>query len=236
LPRNRHSGNPVPREANTILRRQFAAVAAASLLLGGPSHATVVPLGMVTHAERAHVGEAAATAGSTIYEGDRLSTDEGGILRVTIPTLTLQLNARTTLVVLGPARPEGDIEARLASGTLVFSAAQTGNVVVTANDALIRRAANVPTTAQIRVVNRRELRIYAQRGALEFSYHGESEGIAEGKAYRVLLDPSEKEAVALESEPRDKTPARVHYKFLFSVIGIAAGGCDSGAETRTGEP
>jgi hypothetical protein len=178
---------------------------------------------MVTHAERAHVGEAAATAGSTIYEGDRLSTDEGGILRVTIPALTLQLNAQTTLVVLGPARPEGDIEARLASGTLVFSAAQTGNIVVTANDALIRRAANVPTTAQIRVVNRRELRIYAQRGALEFSYHGESEGIAEGKAYRVLLDPSEKEAVALESEPRDKTPARVHYRFLFSVIGIAAG-------------
>jgi hypothetical protein len=58
---------------------------------------------------------------------------------------------------------------------------------------------------------------------LEFSYHGESQGIAEGKAYRVLLDPSEKEAVALESEPRDKTPARVHYKFLFTVIGIAAG-------------
>ncbi len=179
---------------------------------------------MVTHAERAHVGEAAATAGSTIYEGDRLSTDEGGTLRMTIPALTLHLNEQTTLVVRSLASPGGDIEARLASGTLVFSAARTGNVVVAANDALIRRAASVPTTAHIRVVNPQELRIYAQRGALEFSYHGESEVIAEGTAYRVLLDPSEKEVAAVsESEEAKKKRRRRHTKFLLLMIGIAAG-------------
>jgi hypothetical protein len=53
---------------------------------------------------------------------------------------------------------------------------------------------------------------------LEFFYHGESDVIAEGAAYRVLLDPSEKEVAALESEP-----AKVHYKFLLIVIGTAAG-------------
>jgi hypothetical protein len=54
-------------------------------------------------------------------------------------------------------------------------------------------------------------------------YHGESEAIAEGAAYRVLLDPSEKEAAAAESDPDNRKPAKVHPKFLLMAIGIAAG-------------
>ena len=222
MPRNRRSGYPVPREANTVLRRQSAVVAAASLLVVGPSPAKVVPLGMVTHAERAHVGEAAASVGSTIYDGDRLSTEAGGVLRISGPYLTLQLDAQSILTLRRPASKEGSAEADLACGTLVLSAARNGSVSVVADDALIRPAANA-ALAHIRVVNPKELRIYAQRGALEFSYHGESKVVAEGAAYRVLLDPSEKEAVALESEPANQKPPMVHHKFLLIAIGIAAG-------------
>ncbi len=177
LPRNRRSGNPVPREANTVLRRQSAVVAAASLLVVGPSPAKVAPLGMVTHAERAHVGEAAASIGSTIYDGDRLSTEAGGVLRISGPFLTLQLDAQSILTLRRPASKEGSVEADLACGTLVLSAAR----------------------------------------------NGESKVVAEGAAYRVLLDPSEKEAVALESEPANQKPPMVHHKFLLIAIGIAAG-------------
>jgi hypothetical protein len=186
------------------------------LLVGGPPPAKVVPLGIVAHADRAHVGEAAASVGSTIYDGDQLSTEAGGVLRISGPTLTLQLDAQSILILRHPADGDDSIQADLACGTLVFSAAQNGSISVVANDALIRPATKVATLAHIRVVNSKELRIYAQRGALEFSYHGESEVIAEGAAYRVLLDPSEKEAAALKS-------AKVHYKFLLLVIGIAAG-------------
>jgi hypothetical protein len=163
------------------------------------------------------------SAGSTIYDVDRLSTDEGATLRIKFPALTLQVNAQTTLTIGNRESPEGNLEAQLASGTLVFSSAPTGNIVVAADDASIRPAANVATMTHIRVVNLKELRIYAQRGALEFSYHGERELIPEGAAYRVLLDPSEKEAAALESEPAYKKTADMHYKFLFVGIGIAAG-------------
>jgi hypothetical protein len=182
-----------------------------------------MPLGMVTHAERAHVGEAAASEGSTVFDGDQLSTEAGGALRITGPSLRLQLDAQSILTLRRPADAEDGLEADLASGTLVFSVAQNGSITVVANDALIRPAASAATLAHIRVVNLKELRIYAQRGALEFSYHGESEVIPEGAAYRVLLDPSEKEAVALESDPSNQKPARMHYKFLFIVIGIAVG-------------
>ncbi|HXN52198.1 MAG TPA: hypothetical protein VN943_09690 [Candidatus Acidoferrum sp.] len=186
--------------------------------------AKIAPLGMVTHAERAHVGEATASAGSTIYDGDRLSTEAGGELRISSAALTLQLNAQTILTVRHPASPEGNTTAELASGTLVFSAAPTGNIVVVANDALIRPAATAPTVAHIRVVNRKEVRIYAQRGALEFSYHGESEVIPEGAAYRILLDPSETvAAVNSESEQVKKKSPRRHPTFFLWAIGIAAG-------------
>jgi hypothetical protein len=178
---------------------------------------------MVTHAERAHVGEAAASVGSTIYDGDRLSTEAGGVLRISGPYLTLQLDAQSILTLRRPASKEGSVEADLACGTLVLSAARNGSVSVVADDALIRPAANAATLAHIRVVNPKELRIYAQRGALEFSYHGESKVVAEGAAYRVLLDPSEKEAVALESEAANQKPPMVHHKFLLIAIGIAAG-------------
>jgi len=179
---------------------------------------------MVTHAERAHVGEAAASAGSTVFDGDQLSTEAGGSLRITGPSLRLQLDAQSILTLRRPANAEDAMEADLASGTLVFSAARNGSVTVVANEASIQPADNAATVAHIRVVNPKELRIYAQRGALEFSYHGESELIAEGAAYRVLLDPSEKELAAFsDSEEAKKKIVKPHIKFLLLAIAIAAG-------------
>jgi hypothetical protein len=179
---------------------------------------------MVTHAERAHVGEAAASAGSTVFDGDQFSTEAGGALRITGSFLRLQLDAQSILTLRRPADAEDGVEADLASGTLVFSMARSGSIKVVANEASIQPAANAATVAHVRVVNPKELRIYAQRGGLEFSYHGESEVIAEGSAYRVLLDPSEKELAAFsDSEEARKKPGKPHTKFLLLVIAIAAG-------------
>jgi hypothetical protein len=170
------------------------------------------------------VGDAAASAGSTTFDGDQLSTEAGGALRITGPSLRLQLDARSFLTLRRPADAEDSVEGDLASGTLVFSAARNGSITVAANDAMTRPAATAATLAHIRVVNLKELRIYAQRGALEFSYHGESEVIPEGAAYRVLLDPSEKELAAFsDSEEVKKKAGKRHTKFLLLVIAIAAG-------------
>jgi hypothetical protein len=72
------------------------------------------------------------------------------------------------------------------------------------------------------LVNPKELRIYAQRGALEFSYHGESETVPEGRAYRVFLDPSDaKLAAASATDQAQKSPTTHHAKFLFVAIAVA---------------
>jgi len=225
------AGLPVPREAFTSLHRQLAAMFAASLLAGPSWSAAGEPLGLVTFAERAHVGEAVVSAGSTIYAGDRISTDSDGTLRVYIPALTLQLNEQTMLTIRPPDKDD-DFEADLAAGTLVFSAAQTGRIVVMANRAMIRPAASVPTIAQIRVVSPREVRVYAQRGPVEFFYRGESEVIAPGIACRMLLDPSAQEVAAQEvtmagescgATPDRKKPGHSRGTFLALAVGVGAG-------------
>jgi hypothetical protein len=171
------------------------------------------------HAERAHIGAADASAGSTIFEGDRLSTEVGGVLRITIPAVTLQLGGESS-VVLGHAGSEENTVAELAYGVSVFSAAPAGNIVVAANGALVRPAARAATIAHVQIVNRKELRIYAQRGALEFSYHRESQTIPEGN-YRVVLDPSEREVAELGSDPATKPSAKRHPTFILVAIAVA---------------
>lgn len=189
-------------------------------LLAVASPAKTASLGMVLHAERAHIGEADASVGCTILEGDRLSTDAGGILRITISALSLQLSGQSSLVVGRASGSEGIILAQLASGNLVFSAASAGSIVIAANQAHVRPAANAVTVTHVRLVNRNELRIYAQRGALQFSYHGESETIPEGKTYRVILDPSEREVAALASDPVTKPQAK--HRPAFILVPMAA--------------
>jgi hypothetical protein len=208
-----------------VLYRKFLATLAASLLAAWPSPSKVIPLGIVTHAERAHLGQVEASVGSTIYDGDRLSTEIGGLLRISNVALTLQLGTGSSLTLRRAAPPEDNFQAELGSGTIIFSAGQTANITVLAYDASICPAAHASTIAQIRIVSPTELRVYAQRGALSFSYHGDSKIIPEGAAYRVLLDPPEREVdAASESGQGTKSPTKVHAKFVLLVIGMAAGG------------
>jgi hypothetical protein len=207
----------------TTLWRKFVAVTA-SLLITGPLPGNVIALGTVTHAERAHVGAAAASVGSTIYEGDRLSTEVGGRLRLTGSAVTLQLGAQSSLTVRRSVDPGGNILADLASGTLVFSAAPSAGITVIADGVSVRPVGKASTIAHIGVVSTKELLILARRGSVELSYHGDSQVIPEGKRYRVLLDPSEKEIdAALGSDQDQSPPARPRRTFLLVAIVITAG-------------
>jgi hypothetical protein len=190
---------------------------------GHPRLATIT-LGIVTRAERAHVGLAAASEASTIYNGDRLSTEVNGAMRISSPGLTLRLDGQSALVLRRLPSSAGEIRAELASGTLVFAAARTANIIVVADDALVRPSTNASAIAHVSVVNARELRIYAQHGSLDFSYRGTSETIPEGSAYKVLLDPSEKEARLSESDKDGKRPPAIHHPtFVLIAIGVAVG-------------
>ncbi len=191
-------------------------------LASEPSPARVAAVGVVSHADRAHIGEAPASSGTTVYDGDRLSTEADGLLRLNAGATSLHLAPQTSLTVRLAGSGQGT-QVELDIGTLVFSSSKPPAIAVRANDAWIRPASNAPTVAHIRIVNRKELRISAQRGSLQLSHEGESAVIPEGVAYQVLLDPDDDSARASSTAQVSKKSGKARRAFLLILIGAAAG-------------
>jgi len=170
-----------------ILRTFFAAVLAASLVtmpaLGAPAASS---LGTVIAAERAHVGEATAEIGTTVFGGDRLSTEMQGSVQVRAGAARLLLLSSSSAVINDT---QGAPSAKLLRGTATFSTGNASAFTLFAASAAVRAATNAPTIGQVSYVNEKELIVRATRGGLVVTVDGESQPIAEGTAYRVLLDP-----------------------------------------------
>jgi len=143
-------------------------------------------LGTVTSAFSAYVGTAKASAGSTVFDGDRLSTDPAGIIQIRTKAARLQL------VQSGAAEltdTNGIPTATLLFGTAVFSTSNARAFALRAAIAEIRAATDAPTVGQVSIVSPNELRVQSTRGTLAVTVDGETKLISEATAYRVLLNP-----------------------------------------------
>jgi hypothetical protein len=173
-----------------ISLRHVLAAALTFSLASDPSFGRVAAVGFVSHADGAYIGEALASPGTSIYDGDRLYTETDGLLRLALGTSALHLASQTSVTVHHSDSTQ-DTEIDLTTGTLVFSSSKPPAIAVRANTAWIRCGATFPVAAQVSIVNAKELRIRAQRGSLQFTYKEESAVIPEGVAYRVLLQPED---------------------------------------------
>jgi hypothetical protein len=150
--------------------------------------AKLLPLGVVTLASGAHFNAAKVSAGATIYDGDGLSTQADGALQFRAPAARLYLPGASSIAL---HRLANGAQAQLQAGTVVFSTAKSAAMEILADKSLICPAADGPTVGQVTVIGPKELQISARRGALEFSYAGETEKLAEGASYRIFLDQPE---------------------------------------------
>jgi len=177
-------------------------------------------LGVVVEANRGYVNTGAVSAGATVYDGDHFSTEAGGLLRLRGDATVLDLAGDSALTVRGSTNSSQGIEAELSKGTLVFSVARYAALEIAAGGARIRPLADARTVAQVSVTGPKELCIYSRRGSLQFWYRGEMETIAEGAAYRVILDPP-------EDDPKNKQSIRRKGKqkafLLLAIVAAAAG-------------
>jgi len=87
-----------------------------------------------------------------------------------------------------------------------------------ASSARVRSAAETRGVVQVRKVGPYELIVFAERGAAEISYHGETETIAEGKSYRVLLRPDEDGASGVQSAKKAGKRGKV---LVLTAVGAA---------------
>jgi hypothetical protein len=220
--------------------RPVVAAVVAMALVGLPVLARLDPLGIITEADGAYLSDRRVSSGTTIYDGDRLSTEPDGVLRLRSGAAMFYLPGDSQVTLRSDCSAEKGTQMDLTAGTLVFSTARAAATEIRASKASIRPAADVPTIGQITAVAPKLLYIYARRNSLKFSYGDESEIIAEGEAYRVVLDPAGDDTAAKpDGEHSGRKPSRRRRGFLFFLIGaglIAAAAAGGGAGMATSHP
>jgi hypothetical protein len=200
--------------------RRFIASALVFLLAGFPLPARVDAIGVVTQCSGANLGTASASNGASIYAGDRFFTDASGYLRLRSRSANFLLAGQSSMILRGMPTAA---EAELTGGTLTFSSSRASAIEVHANHAIIRPAADTPTVALIQILGPKELRVSAQRGALQFTYNDESETIPEGASYKVVLDtPDAGQNPPFPGNPPRKT-GRQRRGFFFLLFGAVGG-------------
>ena len=168
------------------LRESVAAFLSLTFVAMAVWSAPSTTFGTVLLAQRAHVGMAPASAGATVFDGDKLSTDRAGSLQIRggAARLVLGESSRATIGELNGTR-----SATLLRGTAIFSTALANDFALSAATAVIRPQSDGPTIAQVWIVNSKQLMVRSTRGALTITVNGETQIIPEAMAYRVVLDP-----------------------------------------------
>jgi len=148
---------------------------------------SAVGLGTVVSAQRAFVDTAAASVGTTVFTGDKLSTDTQGNLQVRAGAARLLLMASSRAIWNEQA---GIPSVTLTSGTAAFSTVNAKAFALRVGTAVFRPRGDEPTVGNITVLNAKELVVRCSRGALTIEVEDDIRVIPEGMAYHVVLDPN----------------------------------------------
>ena len=167
------------------LREAIAALISISLLVtpvwGAPSSS----LGTIVYADRAHMGAAPASAGATVFGGDRLSTEQSGSIQVRAGAARFLLSGASSATL---ATDEATPAAILTRGSATFSTADSKAFALHVASAVIRPNTDQPTIGQVTVLGPKELVVKSTRGSLTVAVEEDVRVIAEGAAYRIVLD------------------------------------------------
>src|SRR5467141_1166277 len=178
---------PAVNERISITKSLLALLVSASLVTAPVWAAPSSSLGTVVYAERAHVGAAQASVGTTVFSGDRLSTDQYGSMQVRAGAARLLLSSYSSATFF---QEDASPVATLAFGSATFSTANSNAFALHVATAVIRPKTSQPTIGQVTVLNPKELIVKSTRGSLTIAVEDDVREIPEGGAYRVVLDPN----------------------------------------------
>jgi hypothetical protein len=146
------------------------------------------PLGIVGSANAAKIGNSSASEGATVYSGDALSTDNGGVLLVRIGALSVELQSESSAHIY--RAPYGAV-LELNSGTVVYSTpGGSQNVVIVASDVRVTPSIAQADFGRVTVEDPCNVGVQSQRGQADVRVGSESKLVEEGKAYKVRAENS----------------------------------------------
>ena len=191
------------------------------------SQTSTAPLGIVGNANVAKIGNSPATEGATVYSGDFLSTDNGGVLLVKIGAISLELQSDSSAHLY--RAPYGAV-LELNSGTVAYSTpGGSQNLVIVASDVRVTPAADRPDSGSVTIDDPCNISVRSQRGEADVKVGSESKQVEEGKAYRVHAENSLSYRKYLSPEEsdyhkyHDHTPCAAAYQSVKGKPPIAGG-------------
>ena len=200
--------------------QRLLAITMAVFFANIPGRAKPDGLGIVVQADHASLDAQAVFEGTTVFDGDRLSTGADGTLRLGIGEALLDLTADSSVVVhSNTGKTEKALELELLSGTAVLSETAESKAEIVASSARVRPVGETRGVVQAEFVGPRELIVCARRGPTQIFFQGESASVAEGKCYRVLMNASAAGAAGDES---GKKPGKRGKALVLIAVAVAA--------------
>ena len=162
--------------------RRILGVALSCLLSGVALPAQTAPAGVVLQSASARLNANDAAAGSTIFDGDRMETQEKGALSLRSGQVQLTLSEQSTVwmnhenLILIPSLQRGTVTFRVETGT---------GVEIRADDVRVRPHFPVLTVGEVTLQDC-DVFVTARTQSLEVTAGKETKILEEGKTYRVV--------------------------------------------------
>jgi hypothetical protein len=170
-------------------------------------------------ADRAHQGVDLASGGATIYDGDRLETQDDGTLRARLGKSQLYMQQSTIAEVHGLSN---GYSANLLHGTVIASSPEGQTFQLLANGATVRPATAHATVARVTWVNANELLLTSNLGAIQVTYEGDVKTIEPGSSVRMEIKTDESAGPGPQGAPTHGGRNRAVY-FVIAAAGVATG-------------
>lgn len=201
------------------LRESIAALLFLTFVAMPVWSASTTTFGTVLLAERAHIGMAPASAGTTVFGGDTIRTDQLGNIQIRAEAARLMLRESSSATI---SELNGTPSATLLGGTAVFSTGFANAFALRAATAEIRPQNDGPTIAEVSIISSKELIVRSARGALTITVDGETQVVPEATAYRVIFDqeaiPVSQGAVTKDIGGPPRKAGRSHYYVVAIIV------------------
>lgn len=176
-------------------------------------------MGVVLQAERARLSASEAANGASIFDGDRLLTDDRGMLRLRVGAAQLYLMEKSGLLLRQTPAGAGAV---LEQGTVVWSAAASDAFELRALDAMIRAKQGQPAVGQVTLLGSNAFVVTSNRGQLEVTLDEETRVIPEGNSYRVEIEPESQGPTGGGRSPRRAGRSKFIWIPLLAIGGVTA--------------
>ncbi len=145
------------------------------------------PLGIVIQTQDAHLSNANAQIGATVYPGDAITTEQDGTIRLRVGSGQLYL-APSSSASLGQNDKIAHVS--VSRGTVGFVSVTSQQLELETSIGLVRPANGQRAQGQVTIIGPNQMIVSAYSGAITVERNGEARTVEAGKSYSVSFDPN----------------------------------------------